>query len=254
MLNPPRMRRFIHGEPTQIGEYVLLPGDPGRVMMLADHLESGRMVSQDRAFTAFTGYLGGVPVSIVSTGMGGPSIAIAMEELIALGAHTFIRVGTSGILQPQILSGDLVIVAGAVRDEGTARQYLPQAFPAAADLEVIASLRDGCEKLGLRHWTGIVHSKDSLYGEWEPDRMPIGQQLVNNYQAWQRAGVLCSEMEMASLLVVAAVYHKRAGGLIVALNDDYPLTELCQAAVEGLRQLIARDQRREDQDGDYRQG
>jgi len=235
------LHRYVRCSADEIGHYVLLPGDPGRVAMLASFLEGGRAIAQHRAFTTFSGRLAGVTVSVISTGMGGPAMAIAVEELAALGAHTFIRVGTSGLMQPGMRSGDLVVAAGAIRDEGTALQYLPLSFPAAADPDVVDALCAGCRAMGLRCWVGIAHSKDSLYGEWEPDRMPVAVDLNSNWQAWVRAGALCSEMELATLLIVARMLGKRAGGLIVALADDHPLDDLCASAVRGLQHLIERD-------------
>ena len=160
-----------------VGRYVLLPGDPGRVPLIASYLTDARKIAENREHQTYTGLLDGVPVSVTSTGIGGPSTAIAVEELAKIGADTFIRVGTSGKMQDYIASGDLIVVSAAVRDEGTALHYMPLAFPAVADLDVVECLRNACEILNAPYHVGISHSKDSFYGEVEPDRMPMANLL-----------------------------------------------------------------------------
>ena len=232
----------IECSPGDVGRYVLLPGDPGRVPLIASFLEGAEKIAQHREYTTYTGWVDGEKVSVTSTGIGGPSTAIAVEELAMIGADTFIRVGTSGLMQPFMESEDLVVVSGAVRDEGTASHYMPMAFPAIADLDVVESLRQACVARGLRHHVGLSHSKDSFYAEVQPDRMPMPEHLKQNWNAWVMGGVLCSEMEAAALFVVASVLRKRAGGLMIALNrEPSSLEPLCQTAVDGVRRLIALD-------------
>ncbi|HRF49739.1 MAG TPA: nucleoside phosphorylase [Anaerolineales bacterium] len=227
--------------PGDVGRYVLLPGDPGRVPVIAALLDDACKIAEHREYTTYTGSLDGVPVSVTSTGIGGPSTAIAVEELAAIGADTFIRVGTSGLMQPEIQSGDLVVVTGAVRDEGTANHYMPMAFPAIADLDVVDCLRAACLARGVRFHVGLSHSKDAFYAELTPQRMPIADTLIKNWEAWVAGGVLCSEMEAAALCVVSSVLGKRAGGIMLALNAEASVEELCATAVEGVRRLIALD-------------
>ncbi len=227
--------------PGDVGRYVLLPGDPGRVPVIARFLDEAHKVAEHREYTTYTGTLDGVPVSVTSTGIGGPSTAIAVEELARIGADTFIRVGTSGLMQPQMQSGDLVVVTGAVRDEGTASHYMPMAFPAIADLDVVECLRAACRAKGVRHHVGLSHSKDAFYAEVTPQRIPIADTLLKNWDAWVAGGVLCSEMEAAALCVVSSVLGKRAGGLMLALNSEASVETLCATAVEGVRRLIALD-------------
>jgi uridine phosphorylase len=224
-----------------VGRYVLLPGDPERVPTIASYLDEARPVAQHREYTTYTGSLDGVPVSVTSTGIGGPSTAIAVEELAAIGADTFIRVGSSGAVQDFVTEGDLVIATGAVRDEGTSQQYMPLAFPAVADLDVALALREAARRLGVRHHVGVIHSKDSFYGEISPERMPIAPRLRGNWQAWRGGGVLCSEMESATIFVVASVLKVRAGGLMVVIENYVPLDHLLKVAVEAVRILIERD-------------
>ena len=224
------------------GRYVLLPGDPSRVPLIASYLTDARKIAENREHQTYTGLLDGVPVSVTSTGIGGPSTAIAVEELAKIGADTFIRVGTSGKMQDYIASGDLIVVSAAVRDEGTALHYMPLAFPAVADLDVVECLRNACEILNAPYHVGISHSKDSFYGEVEPDRMPMANLLKERWQAWVKCGVLCSEMEAAALYVIARILGIRAGGLMVAHGTHNSLELLCKTAVESVRQLIHLDQ------------
>jgi len=148
-----------------VGRYVILPGDPGRVPRIAKHLDSAEKVAQNREYTTYTGKVDGIKVSVTSTGIGCPSAAIAVEELIRVGADTFIRVGTAGSLQKEVGLGDLVIATGAIREEGTTRQYVPLSFPAVPDLDVTIALREAARKLGYNSHAGICHCKDSFYSE-----------------------------------------------------------------------------------------
>jgi uridine phosphorylase len=227
-----------------------LPGDPGRVPLLAQRLEGARQVAANREFVSWSGELEGVQVTVTSTGIGCPSAAIAVEELHACGTDTFIRVGTAGGMQQDVLVGDLVVAEAAVRDEGTSPQYVPLGFPAVADPDVTLALREGARALDLRHHVGVVHSKDSFYGQREPERMPVADELAARWRAWIRAGVLCSEMEAAAIYVVARSLRARAGGLMLiagnqelkgARRDAARLEPLLDGAIEGLRRLIRAD-------------
>ncbi len=236
-----------------VGRYVLLPGDPARCAPIAARFQDARQVAANREFTTFTGTLDGEVVSVTSTGIGGPSTAIAVEELAKLGADTFIRVGTSGSMQESVPPGALAIVSGAIRDEGTSSHYLPLAFPAVADLDVTVALRDGALAVGAVARVGVSQSKDSFYGQREPDRMPIADELAARWRAWTAGGAICSEMEAATLYIVAATLGCRAGGVMLVYGhpDQRPMTAeeaarcdmdlLLDAAIEGLRRLIRRD-------------
>ncbi|MGC8837711.1 MAG: uridine phosphorylase [Anaerolineae bacterium] len=256
------LQYHIQCAPGDVGRYVLLPGDPGRCALIAQHFDSAVLVAQNREFTTYTGTLLDETVSVTSTGIGGPSTAIAVEELAAIGADTFIRVGTSGGMQPYTQIGDLVIATAAVRDEGTSRQYLPVEFPSVADPDVVWALRQAARRTGVRHHVGIVHSKDSFYGEVQPKRMPIARRLLERWEAWVKGGALCSEMEAATLFVVASVLGKRASALLLVGGITSPDSEpgnplqeepqpsldlhpLIRTAVEALRILIQRDRENE---------
>jgi uridine phosphorylase len=209
----------VHLRAEDIGKYVLLPGDPGRCELIANYFDNPRFIASNREYTTYTGTLLGEPVSVTSTGIGSPSTAIAVEELIKLGAHTFIRVGTAGGVQEGDYTGDLAIVSGAIRDEGTTPQYLPIEYPAIANLDVVVALRSAAIRSGLPYHVGVSHSKDSFYGEIEPARMPISDHLSSRWKAWKDGGAICSEMESSALFIIAGIHRKRAGCIVLIIGD-----------------------------------
>lgn len=200
-----------------IGHYVFLPGDPDRVPWIASYLENAQKVAQSREFTTYTGTLDGTRVSVTSTGIGGPSAAIAMEELAALGAHTFLRIGTCGGMQPELLPGALIIPTGAIRMEGTSQEYMPLAFPAVPDFGLMEHLVCAARAAAYDYHTGVVQCKDSFYGQHSPETMPVAPTLLQNWQAWKAAGTLASEMESAALFTVAAARHVRCATILQML-------------------------------------
>ena len=236
-----------------VGKYVILPGDPKRCAKIAELFEDAHLVADHREFTTYTGYLDGEKVSVTSTGIGGPSAAIAMEELVRCGAEVFIRVGTCGGIRTDVKSGDLVIATGAVRMEGTSREYAPIEYPAVADLEVANALVEAAKELGFTYHTGVVQCKDAFYGQHEPERMPVSYELLNKWEAWKRLGCKASEMESAALFIVAAHLKVRCGSdfLVMgnqernALGMDNPIVHDTEAAVmvgvEAIRRLIRAD-------------
>ena len=237
-----------------IGRYVILPGDPGRCEKIARYFDAPQQLAQNREFTIWTGTLEGVPVAVCSTGIGGPSAAIALEELVECGADTFIRVGTSGGIVDAVCGGDVVTPAGAIRQEGKSREYLPIEFPAVANFDIVSALRDAAVKLELRHHLGVIQSKDSFYGEIRPQQQPIADELAAKWKAWKAAGALTSEMETAALLIAAQTLHVRCGAVLNVLwnadNDEAPnippdaAERGVKAAVEALRILIQEDEAR----------
>lgn len=204
-----------------VARFVLLPGDPARAAMIAGHFEDAQKIAHNREFVTFTGKTKGVPVSVTSTGIGCPSTAIAVEELVRCGGDTFLRVGTGGALQPEIEPGSFVVATGSIRDEGTSRAYIPIEFPAVADTEVVAALTGTGNYKGRRIRRGIIHSKDSFYGQKEPERMPIAEELHLRYQAWSAGGALLSEMESAALFVLASILRVRAGSIILVASNKW---------------------------------
>lgn len=226
-----------------VGRYVLMPGDPGRVPLIAAKLENAVHIASNREYVTYTGWLEGVKVSVTSTGIGCPSSAIAVEELYRSGADTFIRVGTSGSLQSGTKSNDLAIVTGAIRHEGTSSHYMPIEFPALCDLEIVQAMRSAVQRLGVRYQIGISHSKDSFYGEVEPERSANSEQLKDLWKAWQIGGAICSEMEISTICVVSSILRARAGGIMAMHGEGEfgPLDGLIVAAVESVRELIKLD-------------
>jgi len=229
-----------------VGRYVLMPGDPGRVPLIAAHLDDAKHVATNREYVTYTGWLNGVKVSVTSTGIGCPSSAIAVEELYRSGADTFIRVGTSGSLQPGTKSNDLAVVTGAIRHEGTSSHYLPIEFPAVCNLQIVQAMKAAVEKLGVRYQIGISHSKDSFYGEVEPERSAVSEELKELWRAWQIGGAICSEMEISTICIVSSMLRARAGGIMAMHGEGEfgPLDGLIVAAVESVRELIEMDRER----------
>ena len=230
--------------------YVILPGDPGRVKKIAEYLDNPRFHHQNREYTTWLGELEGQTVMVMSTGMGGPSTAIAVEELYQTGVHTFIRIGTCGGMADQVMGGNVVIATGAIRQEGTGLEYVPVEYPAVADLSVTNALVQAAKNLGTTWHAGVVQCKDSFYGQHSPDRMPVSYELRNKWQAWIKAGCLASEMESATLFIVAQVLRARAGCVLnVVWNQERAAKGLSnpqshdtslaiRAAVEAVRLLI----------------
>ncbi|MCL2367466.1 MAG: uridine phosphorylase [Oscillospiraceae bacterium] len=233
--------------------YAILPGDPGRVEKIAQFLDNPRFYAQNREYTTWIGELAGEKVLVMSTGMGGPSTAIGIEEMFMLGIDTFIRVGSCGGMADDVLGGDVVIATGTVRTEGTTREYVPIEFPAVADLSVTNALVQGAKNLGLKWHAGIVHCKDAFYGQHDPSRMPIGYELMNKWQAFLKAGCLASEMESAALYIVAQFLGARAGCVLNVFGNqeraakglDNPRTTDTvpgiETAIEAVKILIEQD-------------
>lgn len=243
----------VHLNHGDVGRYILLPGDPGRCKTIAAYLDNSRFVSSNREFTTYTGELNGEKVSVVSTGIGGPSAAIAMEELIKVGADTFVRVGTCGGMNREVTGGDLVIATAAVRAEGTSREYLPLEYPAAANFEVVCALNQAAKQSGYRHHVGVVQCKDSFYGQHAPETMPVADELLYKWNAWIAGGCLASEMESAAVFSVAAVRSVRAGTVLLAImNKDrrklglpdeecYDIDRVIRVGVDAVKRLIEQD-------------
>lgn len=236
--------------PEDIGKYVIMPGDPKRCAKIAEFFDDAKLVADSREYVTYTGMLDGVKVSVTSTGIGGPSAAIAIDELSKCGAHTFVRIGTCGGMQEDVMGGDVVIATGAVRMEGTSREFAPIEYPAVANLDVTNALVAAAKSLNIRHHVGVVQCKDSFFGQHEPEVMPVSYELENKWQAWLRMGCLASEMESAALFIAGQFLRVRVGScfLVVAnqerakmglTNTQVHDTELAiKTAVEAVRNLI----------------
>lgn len=238
----------------EVGRYVILPGDPKRCVKIAQYFDNPVLIADNREYITYTGTLDGVKVSVTSTGIGGPSASIAMEELYRCGADTFVRIGTCGGMQTEIKSGDIVIATAAVRMEGTSREYAPIEYPAVANLDVTNALVEAAKEKGFIYHTGVVQSKDSFYGQHEPEVMPAGYELINKWEAWKRMGCLASEMESAALFIVAGKLRARMGSCLLVLANqereklglENPVvhdTDMAiRVAVEAIRRMIKEDQ------------
>ena len=243
----------IHCAEGEVGRYVILPGDPGRCASIAAYFDNPVLIAQNREYVTYTGTLLGEKVSVCSTGIGGPSAAIAMEELHQLGADTFIRVGTCGGIDIDVQSGDIVVATGAIRYEHTSMEYAPIEFPAVSDFDVALALREASLSLGYPTHVGIVQCKDSFYGQHSPEKSPVYYELQQKWESWKRLGVKASEMESAALFVVAAALGVRCGscfhtvwnqerekaGLDQKMSEDTSAAVKC--GVEALKLIIAKD-------------
>ncbi len=238
-------------KPGDVGQYVILPGDPKRCKKIAEYFENAQLIADRREFTTYTGYLNGVKVSVTSTGIGGPSAAIALEELVKVGAETFIRVGTCGGIDINVKGGDIVIATGAIRMEGTSKEYAPIEFPAVANLDIINALVKGAQNLNFEYHTGIVQCKDSFYGQHYPEQMPVSYELINKWEAWKKLGCLASEMESAALFIVASLLKVKVGSVFLTVanqerekqNLENPVVhdadKAIKTAIEALKILIS---------------
>ncbi|MBE6927615.1 MAG: uridine phosphorylase [Ruminococcaceae bacterium] len=242
--------RCVEGD---VGRYVLLPGDPGRCESIAKLFDNPVHVVQNREYNIYTGTLLGEKVSVCSTGIGGPSASIAMEELHNIGADTFIRVGTCGGIDLNVQSGDIVVATGAIRFEHTSMEYAPIEYPAVSDLDIAIALRQASLAMGKTTHVGVVQCKDAFYGQHSPAKMPVSYELLQKWEAWKRLGVKASEMESAALFVVAdalgcrcgSCFHviwnqeREAAGLDQNMSED--TSAAVRVGVEALKLIIAQD-------------
>ncbi len=242
--------RCVEGD---VGRYCFLPGDPGRCEAIASHFDNPVHIGMNREYNIYTGTLLGEKVSVCSTGIGGPSAAIAMEELAAIGCKTFIRVGTCGGIDLNVCPGDIVVATGAIRFEHASLEYAPIEYPSVPDFDITAALKAASEDLCYRTHTGVVQCKDSFYGQHSPERSPVYYELLNKWESWKRLGVKASEMESATLFVVAAALGVRCGscfhvvwnqereklGMFMNMTED--TSGAIKVGIEAMKRLIAAD-------------
>lgn len=231
----------------------ILPGDPGRVSEIAKYLDDSKKIGQNREYTSYLGSLEGKKILVISTGMGGPSTAICVEELAMIGIEYLIRVGTSGGMRLDVEAGDIVIPTGAIRQEGTSKEYLPIEFPAVPDYTVLTALKEASDKLGYKNHLGVVQCKDSFYGQHSPSRMPVSYELENKWSAWLKAGTLCSEMETASIFTVSQTLNLHAGAILLVIwnqerekrgldnSSDFDTEKEIKVCIEACRNLILKN-------------
>ena len=222
----------------EVARYVIVPGDPNRVEIIASVFDEYKLQGSNREFNAARGTYKGTDVSVVSTGIGCPSTAIAVEELAYIGAEVFIRIGTSGSVDNSVKKGDIFIATGAVRDDGTSKQYIPIEFPAIADFKLVTSLIKASKELNIESKVGICQSKDSFFGEVEPERMPVAPFLDNKWQAWQKGGVGASEMEAATLFTIAQIRKLKASAVLaVEVSDEKTLKKMTKIVLECINNM-----------------
>ena len=255
MLNSKAKPYHIDAEEGVVGRYCLVPGDPGRCEKIARYLNDPVHISMNREYNIWNGKLLGETITVCSTGIGGPSTAIAVEELFSCGADTFIRIGTCGGISLDVKSGDAVIANGAVRQDGTSHEYAPPEFPAVPDTDVLFALVGAAKKLSVPYHTGVVQSKDSFYGQHSPKRMPTSSALLCKWDAWKRLGVLASEMEASTLFTVSAALGARSGAVFMSVwnqerydagldsdtDETHDTDKAIQIAVEALKSIITND-------------
>lgn len=255
MLDTHSLQYHINCRKGEVGEYCILPGDPGRCEKIAAYFDEPRHISFNREYNIYTGSLLGVPVSVCSTGIGGASASIAVEELFACGTNTFVRIGTCGGISLDVKCGDSVIASGAVRFEGTSREYAPLEFPAVPNYDVLSAIVDAAKLSGEPYHVGVVQCKDSFYGQHSPARMPIASELLAKWEAWKRLGVLASEMESAAIFTVCAALGARSGavfhtvwnqerfdaGLDTKDDESHDTDTAIRIAIDAIKLLIKRD-------------
>ena len=215
-------------------DYALLPGDPGRVERIAAFLENVDELAHNREFWSVRGTYKGVTVLAVSTGIGGPSAAIAVEELSRIGVKTMIRIGSCGALQRGVKVGELIIAQGAVRDEGTSCTYMDLSYPAVPDYSVMLTILECAKKLEYTHYCGIIRSHDSFYTDREEE--------IDDY--WSRRGVLAADMETAALFVVGGLRGVKTGSILNVVTElEAPLEESINQYVSGERMAALGEER-----------
>lgn len=238
---------------SQVGKYVFLPGSVERASLIAEYFDNPRKIAHNREFLTYTGELEGVPVTVTSTGIGGPSAGIAIEELYSCGAHTMLRVGSAASVSPDVKLGDVVIPNGAVRMEGTGNHYLPFEFPAVPDYEMLKALETAAKKLKIPYNIGVTITKDSFYTETEPETKPVYQELKYRWEAYRKGGATNTSMECAVLFLIGASLGIRTGSVMINAtnygqysNDaqDYPSGwehRAIQVGIEAMRMMIRQD-------------
>ena len=204
-----------------VGRYVIMPGDPKRCVKIAKRFDDAKLIADYREYATYTGYINGVKVSTTSHGIGGPSTAIALEELIKVGADTFIRVGTCGGMNIDVLPGDVVIVNGAIKGGGTMDNYIPKEFPCVPNIDVLEAMIEGANKVKTRTHVGVVQCKDAFYAQHAPESMAVDKELLYKWDSYIKAGCLASEMESATLFAVGAAKNVRTGAAMLVLHNQY---------------------------------
>ena len=240
----------------EVGRYAIIPGDPDRCELIAAHLDNPRLVTRKREFTTWEGTLEGEKVTVTSTGIGGPSTAICVEELHKCGADTFIRVGTCASTCSDVQCGDIVVASGSVRMDGTSLHYLPLEYPAVPSYQLLKRLEESSNALGYHTVVGVSITKDSFYTQTEPETKPVSDELISRWRSYVRGGAVCTSMEESILFLVGTSLGVRTGSVLVSATnfdgsvsrrnsaDVYPTNSIqkpIQVAIEALRRVILED-------------
>ncbi|MGO5049737.1 nucleoside phosphorylase [Dysosmobacter sp. Sow4_B12] len=240
----------------EVGRYAIIPGDPDRCELIAAHLDNPRLVTRKREFTTWEGTLEGEKVTVTSTGIGGPSTAICVEELHKCGADTFIRVGTCASTCADVQCGDIVVASGSVRMDGTSLHYLPLEYPAVPSYQLLKRLEESSNALGYHTVVGVSITKDSFYTQTEPETKPVSDELISRWRSYVRGGAVCTSMEESILFLVGTSLGVRTGSVLVSATnfdgsvsrrnsaDVYPTNSIqkpIQVAIEALRRVILED-------------
>lgn len=237
----------------EVGKYAFLPGSPQRVERIAKYLDNPQFLKVNREYETWVGYLEGEMVLVTSTGVGGPSTAIALEELVELGADTFIRIGSCATTSEKCGRGDVIIPSACVRMEGTALHYGPVEFPAVPDIEVLDELRNAANKLEYKNVVGTMISRDGFYTQYDEFEKPSKYYIKPQWEAYKKLGAIATEMEAATLFVASASLGVRSGGVMVCatdyqkVNKTYPMdyeARAIEVGVEAMRQLIIKDKKK----------
>jgi len=226
--------RHIELNSSKVSRYAIIVGDPGRVEILGQLLSDFEIIQSIREFRIGYGSYNGLPITIASTGVGCPSTAICVEDLILSGVDTIVRVGTSGGLSEQVKLRDLVIATGAVREEGTSIQYVPLAYPAVADYQLVHSLVEAASEFGHPFHVGIVHSKDAIYIE-VPETIPDMEEQQRLLKVWTRANVLATDMESSLLFSLGTIRGIRTSSILSVIGytwDDEPFSGVESTVIE----------------------
>ncbi len=240
-------------EPGEVGRYVFLPGSPERTEKIAAYFDNPKEIAYNREFRTFVGELDGVKVAVTSTGIGGPSAAIAVEELHQCGADTMLRVGTCASTSEKVSLGDVVIPNGAVRMEGVSTHYLPIEYPAVPDFQVVKAVEQAAQKLEFPYNVGVTITKASFYTQTTPETKPVGPELVYKWQAYEKGGATSTSMECSVLFCVGASLGIRTSSVMISATnfgeysndaDDYPSgweERAIEVGIEAMKIMIRKD-------------
>lgn len=240
-------------EPGEVGRYVFLPGSPERTEKIAAYFDNPKEIAYNREFRTFVGELDGVKVAVTSTGIGGPSAAIAVEELHQCGADTMLRVGTCASTSEKVSLGDVVIPNGAVRMEGVRTHYLPIEYPAVPDFQVVKAVEQAAQKLEFPYNVGVTITKASFYTQTTPETKPVEPELLYKWQAYEKGGATSTSMECSVLFCVGASLGIRTSSVMISATnfgeysndaEDYPSgweERAIEVGIEAMKIMIRKD-------------